>query len=100
MGWTPHVHTEFHEHRVTLEHLDRDHQRLQDCHPLWSNFPDGSPSVQLVMSTSKPQAEAWFRLFRVRSPLLTESRLLSFPPVTEMFQLTGFARTPYAFRCT
>ena len=21
-GWTPHVHTEFHEHRATLEHLD------------------------------------------------------------------------------
>ncbi len=45
-----------------------------------------------------PQAEAWFGLFRVRSPLLTESRLLSFPPATEMFQLAGFASRPYAFR--
>ena len=31
-----------------------------------------------------------FRLFRVRSPLLTESLLLSFPRVTEMFQFTQF----------
>ena len=30
-------------------------------------------------------------LVRVRSPLLAESRLMSFPPVTEMFQFTGFA---------
>ncbi len=44
-----------------------------------------------------PQDESWFGLFRFRSPLLTESRLLSFPPVTEMFQFTGFAPTPYAF---
>ena len=46
-----------------------------------------------------PRAEARFGLFRFRSPLLTESRLLSFPPATEMFQLAGFASTPYAFRC-
>ena len=32
-----------------------------------------------------------FGLFRVRSPLLTESQLISFPPGTEMFQFPGFA---------
>ena len=32
-----------------------------------------------------------FRLFRFRSPLLTESRLISFPPGTEMFQFPGCA---------
>src|SRR5579875_1113550 len=32
-----------------------------------------------------------FRLFPVRSPLLRESRLMSFPPATEMFQFTGCA---------
>ena len=31
------------------------------------------------------------RLVRVRSPLLAESRLISFPPGTEMFQFPGFA---------
>ena len=30
-------------------------------------------------------------LVRVRSPLLTESRLMSFPPANEMFQFAGFA---------
>ena len=30
-------------------------------------------------------------LIRVRSPLLTESLLMSFPPGTEMFQFPGFA---------
>ena len=36
-------------------------------------------------------------LVRVRSPLLAESRLMSFPPVTEMFQFTGFAPRGYVF---
>jgi hypothetical protein len=36
-----------------------------------------------------------FGLFRVRSPLLTESRLLSLPPGTEMFQFPGFASRRY-----
>ncbi len=36
-------------------------------------------------------------LFRFRSPLLTESRLISIPPVTEMFQFTGFALMTYVF---
>jgi hypothetical protein len=30
-------------------------------------------------------------LVRFRSPLLTESRLMSFPPGTEMFHFPGFA---------
>ena len=38
-------------------------------------------------------------LVRFRSPLLTESRLMSFPPATEMFQFAGFASAPYVFRC-
>jgi hypothetical protein len=39
----------------------------------------------------------WFRLIRVRSPLLTESLLLSFPPGTEMFQFPGLAAHTYVF---
>ena len=41
---------------------------------------------------------AWFRLFRFRSPLLSESRLFSFPPGTEMVHFPGFASSPYEFR--
>jgi hypothetical protein len=36
-------------------------------------------------------------LVRVRSPLLTESLLMSFPPATEMFQFAGFASHSYGF---
>ena len=43
--------------------------------------PRASNAVRLTL--------ARFRLFPVRSPLLGESFLLSFPPVTEMFQFTG-----------
>ena len=38
-----------------------------------------------------------FGLFRVRSPLLTESLLLSFPLGTEMFQFPRFAPDSYGF---
>ena len=38
------------------------------------------------------------RLVPVRSPLLGESLLMSFPPGTEMFQFPGFALIPYVFR--
>ena len=44
-----------------------------------------------------PDESRRFRLFRVRSPLLTESLLLSFPPGTEMFQFPGSALHAYGF---
>ena len=37
------------------------------------------------------------RLLRFRSPLLSESRLMSFPRATEMFQFTRFASHTYVF---
>jgi hypothetical protein len=77
-GWSPHVQTGFHVPRPTQVLLFR--FRIRDCHPLWSNFPDCSAN-----STTGTG------LVRVRSPLLTESRLMSFPPGTEMFQFSGFA---------
>src|SRR6202166_2553524 len=63
--------------------------RLQGYHLLWPDFPDCSTNTHPITTTG---------LFPVRSPLLTESRLISFPPVTEMFQFTGFASSPYVFR--
>jgi hypothetical protein len=57
-----------------------------------SGFPYGAvtrygPPFQTVQ-VPKTQATG---LVRVRSPLLAESRLMSFPPATEMFQFAGFA---------
>jgi hypothetical protein len=50
----------------------------------------GSPVLQ-------PQGDKspWFGLIRVRSPLLTESRLLSFPGGNEMFQFPPLAPLCY-----
>src|ERR1700693_6190093 len=44
-----------------------------------------------------PDESGGFRLIRVRSPLLTESLLLSFPRGTEMFQFPRWALHTYGF---
>ncbi len=41
-----------------------------------------------------------FRLIPVRSPLLGESRLLSFPPGTKMVHFSGFASRPLLYSGT
>ncbi len=55
--------------------------RVRGYHPLWRDFPDASAN-----SNAKSR-----RLFPFRSPLLWESRLISVPLVTEMFQFSRFA---------
>ena len=76
--------------------------RIRAYHPLRETFP--GPSATLLRPMSGPYnprvRRPGFGLLRVRSPLLTESRLISFPPGTEMFQFPGFASdlsrmTPY-----
>jgi hypothetical protein len=68
---------------------------LEDRNP---GFPYGAvtrcgPPFQALPVPKIPAAG----LFRVRSPLLTESRLMSVPPATEMFQFAGFASRTYEF---
>jgi len=64
-GWSPHLQTGF------------------GYHPLWPDFP-----ACLTIPTAKT-----CRLLRFRSPLLSESRLISVPRATEMFQFARFAST-------
>ena len=83
--------------------------RLRDYHPLWSAFPDRSARSRVSdfpaglwprparscnprPATPTGLAQTGFGLFPVRSPLLGESRLLSFPPGTEMFHFPGLAQ--------
>ena len=49
-GWSPLLHTEFHELRATLGHLSTESygRRIQDCHLLRSAFPDCSASHAFV----------------------------------------------------
>ena len=61
--------------------------RIRDYHPLWLAFPCHFANSRDITR----------RLFRFRSPLLSESRLMSFPRATEMFQFTRFASHNYVF---
>ena len=53
--------------------------RVRDYHPLWSTFPSLFYFVthKLITQSYNPRSAVttWFGLFRVRSPLLTESLL-------------------------
>src|SRR4029079_11817224 len=68
--------------------------RVRVYHALWSAFPHTSSNFLLPLylvprpHLSKPR---WFRLFRVRSPLLAESLLFSFPRGTEMVHFPRLA---------
>ena len=69
--------------------------RLPDCHRLWCHFPKDFSSLRLIPSRrprDPRRCPAWFGLVPVRSPLLRESRLISLPPGTEMFQFPGWSR--------
>ena len=91
--------------------------KIRGCHPLWPDFPDGShiAFLSLVLTYSShrfldehckllwscnPELSfriARFRLFRFRSPLLSESRLFSLPLGTEMVHFPRFASCAYIF---
>lgn len=60
---------------------------VRGYHPLWPPFPECSVKSCAITN----------RLFRFRSPLLSESRLMSFPRATEMFQFARFASHDYVF---
>src|SRR5690554_5433936 len=61
--------------------------QLQGFHLLWPTFPSCSSIIYFCNCYKS-------RLLRVRSPLLTESFLLSFPTGTKMFQFPAF---PHSF---
>ena len=65
---------------------------IRGYHPLWLHFPADSTNYSTwILQSSTPIASYRFALFRVRSPLLAESRLISFPLATEMFHFARFA---------
>ena len=99
-GWSPWIQAGFHVPRLTqVSASSPDCFRLRACHALWIHFPEDSTNNRIGNSTiadpTTPAAPkcAGFGLFRFRSPLLSESRFLSFPPGTEMVHFPGFART-------
>ena len=67
--WSSQFQTGFHVSRLTRGY--RLALRIRGCHPLWPYFPEGFACLTNVAG-----------LVRVRSPLLAESRLMSFPTGT------------------
>ena len=79
-GWTPHLQSGFPEPEPNL----------------WANQLSATGLSPSAVRHSNASLVRW--LVRFRSPLLTESLLLSFPAGTEMFQFSAFALHPYTFR--
>ena len=95
--WAGQLRTRFHESRATLVRLSTGtcRFRIRDYHPLWCDFPDASAIDGFVtpQGARNPGTNPGLGYVRFRSPLLTESMSVSFPPGTKMFQFPGFA--PY-----
>lgn len=71
--------------RRTLRSTEIPQFRLRDCHPLRCAFPHTSTIMRFCNSNVETG------LVPVRSPLLRESLLLSFPTGTKMFQFPAYS---------
>ena len=107
-GWSRQIHTGFLGPRITWDNsLEFASFRLRGSHPLCRAFQcpstitrifDSMPGCQSrrrgpttpTMQRLTAITHDRFGLFRFRSPLLTESRLLSLPVGTEMFHFPAF----------
>ena len=100
-GWSPQFPTGFHVPRGTQDPsrilpavryrtLTVSGQAFQPVHVARSDRVAGPTTP------ARPKS-GWFRLFPVRSPLLRESRLISFRRATEMFQFTRGPPVGYVF---
>ena len=60
-GWALRFHAGFHEPDATLVRLGALHSLLQDCHLLWSDFPDGSQQLPgaMLASATPPRRTVW-----------------------------------------
>jgi hypothetical protein len=100
-GWTPQIRADFHVSGPTqVPNQNPSPAAYGTVTRCGGTFQSTSAKVQgslrLVLQP-RPGMPGRFRLFRVRSPLLTESRFLSFPRGNEMFQFPRFAVTAYGF---
>ena len=96
-GWSPQIQTEFHVFRPTRDTRGASsafvYGTVTLCGAAFQQLPLAS-NVPVCGSHDPPPQAAGFRLFRVRSPLLAESRLISLPPGTEMFHFPGSGFPP------
>ena len=72
--------------------------QLRGFHPLWQAFPKPFFYYDYQdIAVLQPHPKGWFGLFQFRSPLLSESRLISFPEVLRWFSSLSFASITYLF---
>ena len=116
-GWPPQLPTGFPVPGRTQEPDRKAVQlfRLRDCHPLWCGFPAARLTHDFVTSRPAgrrikagpttpcvrqrlPSITPRFGLFPLRSPLLRESRFLSFLGLLRCFSSPAYRLPPYVFR--
>ena len=97
--WSSQIQAGFHVSDPTQEHpriLSK--FILRDYYPLWWSFPDSFKyKDKFHVGVLQPSAEAEFGLFPVRSPLLRESHLISFPWLLRCFSSPGVLSPTYEF---
>ena len=83
-GWSPRLPTGFHVSCGTLDTASVLPMSLTGLSPCLAALPKAFSYLPHYILQSEPQRNyfLWFGLFRVRSPLLAESRLMSFPRPT------------------
>ena len=100
LGWSPFLPSGFHVSRRTP---DTACTRLSFAYGTVTRYGLSFNTVRLpklrilLRSLPRPYFYRRFGLLRFRSPLLSESFLLSFPPGTKMFQFPGFPPHDYVF---
>src|ERR1044071_551719 len=94
-GWSPRIRAGLHVPRATRERTRGRTQPVTGLSPSVAGHsrPLHPRVVHPMACAPQPQESklSRFGLFPVRSPLLGESRLISVPPGTEMFQFPGLA---------
>ena len=99
-GWSPQIQTGYHVSRPTQDTTRLNQDFVYEAITLYS-LPFQIILLSIIIphcSPTTPDASIWFVLIRVRSPLLTESQLISLPLVTEMFHFTRLAPVGNIYR--
>ena len=98
--WSGRIHTEFHVHRVTWDtsrRLQASLTRLSRSMAQLSRRLSSSSTYHLEVPQPREDKSSRFRLFRFRSPLLTESFHFLFLGLLRCFTSPRFAFLDYEF---
>ena len=98
--WSGRIHAEFHVHRITWDtprRLQTSHTRLSRSLVAFSTALCSSFTYHIEVPQPREDKSSRFRLFRFRSPLLTESLRFLFLGLLRCFTSPRFASPDYEF---